>query len=229
MSDWFQRNRRLLQLDGESISESKTYHAKNYYYFRFDDSPLLNLFLLEDGSKEINYTQEYDVIEVDHQSDPDLKTLYLRPEQKIVAGSYGLMGDNVWIVLSYITNKEIFPKLHIQLCPYNLEWINDQDEKHIYPCAIFNRISRYQEVDWRNRHMLMSDDVFEIRVQSNEYTQRIRHKQRFVLNNRVWDVQAIDNVSGVRYDKGVLFVIVKEAPRQAGEINIGNNEKKEWW
>ncbi len=226
---WFELNRKMLLLDGESIAESKHHHTKHYYNERFDDSILLNTLMIEDGSKEINYTQPYDVIETDHQHDSDLKTLYLRPDKRIIEGNYGLMDDRIWIVLSYIDNKEIYPKLHVQLCPYNLNWIDDQGEEYIYPCAIFNRISRYQEIDWRNRHMLMSDDVFEVRVQNNIYTQRIKHKQRFVLNNRVWEVQAIDNVSGVRYDKGVLFVIVKEAPRKSGEINFGNNTKEEWW
>ena len=220
MLDYYEKYRKRMYPGGNTVARSREVSTKNYVNYKFQDTPFYDeVIIIKDFKDEsAYYKNKYDVQIYYEANDSNVQNIYFRPDTWIDEGSYVLIEDKIWLLSSFIYHNGMQPKGKINYCNYHLKW-EDGFNSFKYPAAVVNNLSAAQNLD-DNQYIALSGDNVLILTQLNEDTNKIKHKDRFTLNSKAWEVQAIDSISGYKNDLGILYLAVKNVP-------IKDEEKKD--
>lgn len=161
-------------------------------------------------------------------------TVYLtfRPYTEILIGDYVEFNGKTYFVRE-ITPNEIYPKAEILYCNNTLRWKDSFGSIFEFPCAISGNTLVLDDAKYsnNNRFVLRSDSTLYVKVPYNDSTKLIYPTQRFVINNKVFDVTTINDLDVVD-GKGYLELALTSTAKSSTddlENNIADSSGDSGW
>lgn len=210
-NNYFDLYKRRLELEGKNFGDSMVKNTKNVMESAIQEHPFHKIVEI-DGD-------DYDSALI-RTNEGNVKQLLLDPsiDEDSLIGKFVKFNDETWLIIDYFEN-EVFPSVEIKYCNHQLNWKDGEDEYN-YPCVITNTLSNREDVKSSRYGYFLPDDSLIVLTQLNEDTNKIKYFQRFLFDEfRAWRVTAIDNVSQVDKNGGILQMVIKSVPIKEGEID----------
>ncbi|ASA22752.1 hypothetical protein [Paenibacillus donghaensis] len=198
----------FLLVNGISNRDKNITHAKNSLSTTFTDSPSYY-------PVSINSSTDFkDVWIVD---DSDTK------DQKVITSlDYDLQNGDIvdwqssrWINIITDYLGDIYTRGTIKRCVSLLKWIDNAGDIQETPFAFNSESSSNFGVN-EDRIITLSNERRNIILQSNEHTYKVTRDKRFIFDDRVWKVTALDRIS----KKGLIIITLQEDEINPAKDNL---------
>lgn len=186
--------------------------------------------------KVVCNNEEVDSIYKLHKNLSHIVYLTFRPNFQINKGDYVEFKSKHYIVNDFVQN-EIYPKAEILFCNNTLRWRDSFGTDFEFPIFITGDTLVLDDAKYsnNNRFVLRSDSNLNLKIQYNDITSKITPTQRFIINNKVYDVTTISDI-GVYEGKGFLEITLTSTAKSTTDNvdnsgvadNSGNSGWGEW-
>lgn len=201
-------------LKNSNVRGQLTAQSSDFINQTFEHHPSFQVVKIEgvETGVRIIVDREYSVM-----NEFNIMKMQLRPQTSVNRGDIIEITNpqgviEKWIVI-FFQNKGLYPDAHIRFCNNVLTFAND----NVHPIVIDNKLQRYQEIEERS-YINLPDDALSVAMPCNADTLGIRQKDKFVINNKTWEAQVIDDVTNVYNGKGIVQMIIR---RKADEPDEG--------
>ena len=128
--------------------------------------------------------------------------------------------EEIWLIMFFETNI-MYPKAYIRKCNKVIEC-----NKEKYPCVITSNIALTTNVE-ENKSLVLPNNYLNCYIKATTDTMQIIENDRFIIDNFVYEVQNIDNISNVDDNIGIIQMNLKKVPTNNKEEQIINKNNDE--
>lgn len=148
-----------------------------------------------------------------------------RPNTEVNKGDIVEINANHWLVENVYTN-DIYPTAYVLKCNEWLRWKVD-NVISVYPCVVKSTSISLEE----GKYMIHSENLVEIITPYNEDTKKIKPTQRFILNDKAYEIEGTDILSNVIFGKGYITMKATETLQEVDDNfidDIADNQGSNW-
>lgn len=149
--------------------------------------------------EKILYNQsESDCLYRLHKYQSNIMYITLRPLTEVNKGDYVEFRGKTYLVDDFTPN-DIYPKAEIIHCNNTLRWKDAFGSTFEFPCVLSGNTLVLDDAKYSNsnRFVLRSDSTINAKIAYNDSTKNIYPTQRFIINNKVFDVTTINDLEVV--------------------------------
>ncbi|MEK4289378.1 Ig-like domain-containing protein [Paenibacillus sp. FSL P4-0502] len=208
---------------GETSLESMKINSRHNLRISMFNSPSYQQVLLSKLSTPVEEALKIDALINDNGDIKDEKKISTFFENDISSGCLIDFQDKKWLMLHYDNMNDIYKRGIIRRCYTTLRW---QDNNLDIREAWFARktdVSPNFGIE-EGKIMTLPDERRQIILQSNEHTQKFKKTQRFILDNRAWEIITLDDIAD-----GIINVVLKESQLNPStdslELRIANYQE----
>ncbi|OME41417.1 Ig-like domain-containing protein [Paenibacillus odorifer] len=208
---------------GETSLESMKINSRHNLRISMFNSPSYQQVLLSKLSTPVEEALKIDALINDNGDIKDEKKISTFVENDISSGCLIDFQDKKWLMLHYDNMNDIYKRGIIRRCYTTLRW---QDNNLDIREAWFARktdVSPNFGIE-EGKIMTLPDERRQIILQSNEHTQKFKKTQRFILDNRAWEIITLDDIAD-----GIINVVLKESQLNTStdslELRIANYQE----
>ena len=153
-------------------------------------------------------------------------SVLFRPNTKVYKGDIVEFDTTHWLVKDIVDNP-IYPSATVEFCNEWLRWIDDEGLSKVYPAVV---ISKKYDLN-QDEQIIIAENTLTIRVSYNNDTKKIKHLQRFIINDTPYEIRGIDAISNVNLGKGFIELKAQQSLLTADDDldnDIANNEGSNW-
>jgi hypothetical protein len=163
---------------------------------------------------------------IDTEKDSNELSILFRPNTKVFKGDIINFDSTHWLV-NNTNDNPIFPTAYVDLCNEWLRWIDDTGVSKVYPAVV---ISKKYDLN-QDEQIIIAENTLTIRVPYNNDTKKIKHLQRFIINDIPYEIHGIDAISNVNLGKGYIELKAEQSLLTAEDDldnDIADNEGSNW-
>lgn len=139
-------------------------------------------------------------------------------------GKYYKFDNYTWLTINTNTNVGAIATAIVEKCNNTLKWYDANGVFHIYPC-VFERSLSSTGFDYGSKGVAEVSATSLIKVQRNAETETIQYNQRFLFDERAFQVKQINNHISSTYMELYIFEIQIQANDDL-KNNIANTENE---
>lgn len=163
---------------------------------------------------------------IDTENDSNQLSILFRPNTKVNKGDIINFDTTHWLV-NNTNDNPIFPTAYVDLCNEWLRWIDDSDISKVYPAVV---ISKKYDLN-QDEQIIIAENTLTIRIPYNNDTKKIKHLQRFIINDIPYEIHGIDAISNVNLGIGYIELKAEQSLLEASDdlnTDIANNDGSNW-
>jgi S-adenosylmethionine:tRNA-ribosyltransferase-isomerase (queuine synthetase) len=153
-------------------------------------------------------------------------TILFRPNTKVFKGDIINFDTTHWLV-NNTNDNPIYPTAFVSLCNEWLRWIDDTGTTKVYPAVI---VTKKYDLN-QDEQIIVSENTLTILTPFNNDTKKIKHLQRFIINDIPYEIHGIDAISNVNLGKGYIELKAEQSLVTAEDnldTDIANNDGSNW-
>lgn len=163
---------------------------------------------------------------IDTENDNTQLSILFRPNTEVFKGDIINFDSTHWLV-NNTNDNPIYPTAYVDLCNEWLKWNDDEGLSKVYPAVV---ISKKYDLN-QDEQIIIAENTLTIRVSYNNDTKKIKHLQRFIINDTPYEIRGIDAISNVNLGKGFIELKAQQSLLTADDDldnDIANNEGSNW-
>ena len=163
---------------------------------------------------------------IDTENDNTQLSILFRPNTEVFKGDIINFDSTHWLV-NNTNDNPIYPTAYVDLCNEWLKWNDDEGLSKVYPAVV---ISKKYDLN-QDEQIIIAENTITIRVSYNNDTKKIKHLQRFIINDTPYEIRGIDAISNVNLGKGFIELKAQQSLLTADDDldnDIANNEGSNW-
>lgn len=137
------------------------------------------------------------------------KNVLSKPNETLNLGDIIHWSNFDWLVMYIDGDNNIQTKGNMLRCNNTLRFRDSNNLEHTYSCVVENKLARYQELEVNRNMFYQTDGVLMIHYPYNEYTKKIREKDRLLLYGEAFEMQVVDRIVNVKNETGAISAILK--------------------
>lgn len=212
--------RARLGADGGSEIEAEINSTKQFVNSNFKQNPSYQVITVDGVQHEAI---------VDNGKLPNTKQILFKPDTQVFTGQIAIVESN-GMTSKYLTSQtipnEIYPKVLSMKCN-NVMNVGGIE----VDCVITNELRGQhifrEETDGDVALTVPKDSLIGF-LPYNSISNTIKHLDKFVLNGTTWEVGAIDKISLVDGNFGIIQLMLRLTTSESSTSNDGNT-KENWW
>ena len=159
---------------------------------------------------------------IDTENDNTQLSHFIQTKTEVFKGDIINFDSTHWLV-NNTNDNPIYPTAYVDLLKLWLKWNDDEGLSKVYPAVVISKKYDLNE----DEQIIIAENTLTIRVSYNNDTKKIKHLQRFIINDTPYEIRGIDAISNVNLGKGFIELKAQQSLLTADDDldnDIANNE-----
>lgn len=216
--DWFEKHKERHNREGGNIRTAHEIISEKLVQNSIADSPTYKIVEINGEKIEARLLTEK---EFSVASGYFVMKLLYKQDYKPRNGQYVVIDGNTWLTV-HASDKILAPFNYIRECTHTMTFTMDNERLSI-PCVLDTRIretNKYQQTSFVDLNL----NGLKITIPHNKTNRRIIEKDRILIQDSAWEVQAVDRLSMVKNGDGFIELACKKVPLSEKEIQELDNQ-----